>query len=294
MGAPFAGALRPARARGVREVIRAAAFVAALAFCTAASAADPVAFVADLKGNATIEGDGKVSFLGELATGTRLLLGTGAQVAVTYAATGSEFTLTGPGEFVVLAAEVRAEKGAAPKRRAVTSLADPSIVARVSGTATASLRMRGLPPVVPARSALEFPVETRVTSLQPVLRWHAPGASAQATVVRVFDANGTEVWKGWATAPGSARTGVKLSAETRYKWTVMTPSGVLGEGRFETLSAQAAARAEKSRGAAHTFSGRVMHAFLLQDLGATQEAREAWALLARERPDLPELAALAR
>ena len=50
---------------------------AALAFAVAAAAqaADPVAFVADLKGNATIEGDGKVVFLAELAPGTRLLLG---------------------------------------------------------------------------------------------------------------------------------------------------------------------------------------------------------------------------
>jgi hypothetical protein len=33
---------------------------------------------------------------------------------------------------------------------------------------------------------------------------------------------------------------------------------------------------------------------LLQDLGAGQEAREAWAALARERPEVPELAALSR
>jgi hypothetical protein len=37
-----------------------------------------------------------------------------------------------------------------------------------------------------------------------------------------------------------------------------------------------------------------VHALLLQDLGATQEARDAWNELSRERPDLPELAALAR
>ena len=74
----------------------------------------------------------------------------------------------------------------------------------------------------------------------------------------------------------------------------MTPKGVLGEARFETLPAQAMARAEKSRASARTFTDRVMHAFLLQDLGATQDAREAWAALSRERPDLPELAALAR
>lgn len=274
-------------------MIRAAAFAGALALCAAAQAADPVAFVADLKGNATIEGDGKVAFLGELAAGTRLLLGTGAEVAVTYAATGSEFTLTGPGEFTVLAAEVHAEKGAAPKRRTVSSLADPGIVARVSRTATASLRMRGLPPAVPPRAALEYPVDTRVTSLQPTLRWRAPAAPAQATAVRVVDADGKEIWKGWAD-PDSVKPGVKLSPEMRYTWTVMTPSGVIGEGHFETLSAQEMQRAEKSRAAAHTFSERLMHALLLQDLGATQEAREAWAALARERPDLPELSALAR
>ena len=38
----------------------------------------------------------------------------------------------------------------------------------------------------------------------------------------------------------------------------------------------------------------VLHALLLHDIGAQQEARAAWAALARERPDLPELAALAR
>jgi hypothetical protein len=68
----------------------------------------------------------------------------------------------------------------------------------------------------------------------------------------------------------------------------------MAEGRFETLSAAAMARAEKSRASARTFSERVMHAFVLQELGATQEAKDAWAALARDRPDLPELAVLAR
>ena len=74
----------------------------------------------------------------------------------------------------------------------------------------------------------------------------------------------------------------------------MTPKGPLGEARFETLSARLIAKAERSRAAAKRFPERVMHAFLLQDLGATQDARDAWAALARERPDLPELAVLAR
>ena len=262
-----------------------------LAAALAAQAAGPVAFVADLKGNAMIEGNGKVTFLAELAAGTRLLLGTGATVAVTYASTGDEFTVEGPGEFLVTATEVRTEKGAAPTRRRVTSLNDPGIVARVSRTATASLRMRGFQ-AGSTKSLLEYPVNTRVATLQPELRWRGSGADDGVTV-SLADAAGKEIWKGSA-QPTSARPPVKLSPASSYKWTVMTPKGLVGEARFETLPAGALARAEKSRASARTFSDRVMHAFLLQDIGATQDAHAAWGALALERPDLPELAALAR
>jgi hypothetical protein len=186
---------------------------------------------------------------------------------------------------------VQAEKGAAPQRRAVASLRDMDAVARVSRAATASLRMRGLSADAAAtKSALEFPVNTRIASLQPTLRWREAGGEA---TVRVVDEGGREVWKEGSAKPGSARTGVKLAPATRYTWTVMTPGGIVGEAHFETLSAEALGRVEKSRALAKSFSERVMHAVLLQELGAAQEAREAWAVLARERPDLPELAVLA-
>jgi hypothetical protein len=111
--------------------------------------------------------------------------------------------------------------------------------------------------------------------------------------VSLRDESGKEIWKGDA-QPGTTRPAVKLSAASRYRWTVMTSSGALGEAQFETLGNDAIAKIARSRAAAKTFSDRVVHAVLLQDLGATQEAREAWAELARERPDLAELAALAR
>ena len=63
--------------------MRHALAIVALAVAAGAQAADPVAFVADLKGNAMIEGNGKVVFLAELAPDTRLLLGTGASLAIT-------------------------------------------------------------------------------------------------------------------------------------------------------------------------------------------------------------------
>ena len=271
---------------------RRAAFAVLALLSLAAQGASPVAFVADLKGNATIEGDGNVAFLAELASGTRLLLGSNATVAVTYAATGAEFTLAGPGEFLVAPAEVRAEKGVPPKRRMVTVLPDPGVVARVSRTATASLRMRGITDESKSKASLEFPVDTRVSTLQPTLRWKN-GPRAEKVTVSVVDASGKEVWKADGEAE-SARKPMRLEPATAYRWTVMTPAGVLGEASFETLPMPVLVRIAKSRAAAKTFSDRVVYAILLQDLGATQEARETWAALARERPDLPELAALAR
>jgi hypothetical protein len=271
-------------------VIRVAA--ACLVAALTAHAELPVAFVADVRGNATIEGDGTVLFLAELAAGTKLLLGSGATVAVTYGASGAEFTLAGPGVFRVDDREVRVEKGARPVRSTATALPDPTVVARVSRTATASVRMRGIAPPADAQLVLEYPVDTRVTTLQPVMRWKGDPAVEEATVT-LLDASGKEIWKGSATT-GSTRPPVKLAPASAYRWTVMTRRGILGEARFETLSAAIAAKAEKSRAAAKTFPERVVYALLLQDIGASQEAREAWAALARERPDLRELSALSR
>lgn len=269
-----------------RLLAAAAAGIVALA----AHAADPVAFVADIAGNAAIEGDGKLNFLAELKAGTRLMLGTGATVAVTYASTGTEYTVRGPGEFLVGATEVKAEKGAAPTKRVVTSVQDRAVIAHVSKTATASLRMRSVPVDRP-KPGLQYPVDTRVTTLQPVLlfRGDAPAGSE----VTITDASGKAVWKGTA-QQGTLKPAVKLSPATRYRWTVMTPKGSLGEAQFETVASDALTRAARSQASARSFSERVMHAMLLQELGATEEARQAWAALAAERPDLPQLTGLAR
>lgn len=249
-----------------------------------------VAFVADIRGSATIEGDGKLGFLAELAPGTRLLLGSGARAAITFAATGAEFTIAGPGEYLVTAAEVKVEKGAAPVKRSVMPLPDGGAITRISRAATASVRMRGVTPPASGATVLEYPVDSRVATLRPALRWK--GAEAELPVL-VRDSAGKEVWKA-AMRPNTVPGSLKLAPATRYTWTVMTPKGPVAEATFETLPAESLARAEKSRAAAKSFSERVLHAVLLQELGAQQDAREAWAALGRERPDLPELAALGR
>jgi hypothetical protein len=175
----------------------------------------------------------------------------------------------------------------------VPALADAAIVARVSLSATASKRMRiVLPDEASPAAVLEYPVDTKVATLQPVLRLSSAEDLGEARVT-LRDEAGRDVWKGKA-AGATIRPTTKLSAATRYTWTVMNARGVVGEAQFETLAAQPLARVEKSRAGARSFSERVMHALLLQELGAAQDAKAAWGELARERPELPELARLAR
>lgn len=270
----------------------AAAFAAAIAL--QAFAGTPVAFVADVRGSATIAGDGRLAFLAELEPGTRLFLGTGARAAITFARSGSEYTAVGPGEFVVTASELRADKGSTPARREVAALPDSAVISRVARSATASLRMRG---VAPGKNGskdagpLEYPVSTRIATLEPVLRWQPPVEARDATIV-LRDERGNPVWSGKAAA--TVKPPVKLSPATAYRWTVMTPKGSVGEAAFETLGPEPLARVERSKASARSFSERVLHAMLLTDVGADQDARAAWAELSRERPDLPELAILAR
>lgn len=268
-----------------------AAFVAATAWHAAAGM--PVAFVADVQGSATIAGDGTLDFLAELEAGTRVYLGSGAHAAITFARSGREYSASGPGEFVIGSEDVRAERGMPPSRREVPALSDAAVVARASRSATASLRMRGVHAESgSASTALEYPVDTKIATLHPVLRWNA-GQEMRDAKVTLQDESGRAVWSAKATAP-AMRVPALLSPATRYTWTLMTPRGVVGSAQFETLAAQPLSRVEKSGASARSFSERVMHALLLQDLGAAQDAKAAWGDLAHERPDLPELARLAR
>ena len=68
----------------MRPALAGVLLAAALA---AGAAGPPVAFVADIRGSATIEGNGRLGFLAELSPGTRLLLGTGAMATITFAST---------------------------------------------------------------------------------------------------------------------------------------------------------------------------------------------------------------
>jgi hypothetical protein len=85
---------------------------------------------------------------------------------------------------------------------------------------------------------------------------------------------------------------MKLKPDTAYYWRVSAGEGQLASGRFRTLPLDAIRTVEARRpGPRADFSDRLLFALMLHELGAQQEAREAWAALAKERADLPELPA---
>lgn len=268
------------------------AFVATLLllFSLAVQAADPVAFVSDFRGDVAMNGAGRPPFLAELIPGTKLVLGAEATATVMYVVSGEEFLLKGPGEFTVTRQGVKAVKGLTPAVRVPPLKASTTVLVQTSRTATASLRMRSAQAPRGDRAGPLYPVNAKVASAQPVLRW-AGDAGGTWTVV-VSTAAGKEAFRGAAKGT-TLRLPVRLAAGETYLWSVSAGSES-GEARFETLPADAIAAADKARVAAKSFADRVLLAMFLQDLGAAHDSREVWAQLAAERPDIPELAGLAR
>ncbi|MDH5263847.1 MAG: hypothetical protein OEX21_03740, partial [Betaproteobacteria bacterium] len=214
-----------------------------------------------------------------------------ARAAVMFVVSGEEFALKGPGEFVVGREGVKATKGAAPSTRVPGPRASAAAVVDTSRAATASLRMRSARAPGADRGGPRYPVNARIATLQPTLRW-AGGAETTYTVI-VTSSGGKEVFRGNAKGP-SLRLPTRLAAGQAYAWTYSAGEAALGDARFETLPADAIAAADKARAGAKSFSDRVLLALVLKDLGAAQDAREVWSQLAAERPDIPELAGLAR
>ena len=262
-----------------------------LAVAFAARAAEPIAFVSDFKGEVVMNGAGRPPFLAELIPGTKLVLGAEAGAAVMYVVTGEEYSLKGPGEFVVAREGVKASKGAAPAVRTPAIKPGAATMVQTSKTATASLRMRSAPTPRAERPGALYPVNAKVSTLQPTLRWSGE-AGASYTVV-VTTAAGKEIFRG-AAKGNSLRLPARLAPAQGYEWTSSLGNAVVAEARFETLPADAITAADKARVAAKSFPDRVLLALSLQELGAAQDAKEVWAQLAAERPDIPELKGLAR
>lgn len=263
--------------------------------CSSAFAADGIAFLTNLKGDVALDGNARPVLLSELARGQKITVGKDSTASVMFIASGKEFILKGPSDFLVKEAEVSGVAGASLTPRDTTWRTSNRVLAQAAQTSAASVRMRSAAqPKVDTAPRLIFPTEGAVASLQPTFRWHAAGAKAPGDFTLMVVGQEKPVHVGKA-GGGTYRVPAKLRPETEYAWTVTSAGSEIGYGKFRTLSGEAVTHVEKRKPADKAeFTDRVMFALMLQEMGATQEARESWSRLSQERGDLPELAAFAK
>ncbi len=275
----------------------AAAALSAAAF--GAQAQSGIAFVTDVKGDAALD-TGKASLMAEIKKGARISCAKECSVGVMYLLSGKEFVLKGPGDFLVGDNEVTAKIGPPPAVRETKWKVSSQVVASVNASSSASIRMRSVggkqaEAALPVERLI-YPRETKVASLQPAFKWTSANAKGPFEF-ELKPAGATKaLYKTRANSldlklPGN----VKLQPDTEYSWGVKSGAGELGASTFKTLPTHALDVTQKRRPDDKAqFSDWLLYALTLKDVGADQDAGEVWAKLAKDRPDLPELAALAK
>lgn len=268
--------------------------LAALAFAAAPAFSQTVAFVTNLKGDVALDGVPRPALLAEVAKGQKIVVSRDSVICVMYAATGKEYVLRGPGEFVVKDTEIVAPSGIPPLVRNTEWRTSYKSLENTAQTSAASVRMRSIAQPRGPAAIMVFPTAGRVATLQPTLRWRADASPGAVEVAMYIPGEEKPVHSAIA-ADGTYRMPIALKADTEYVWTIAAAGQELGSGRFRTLGAEALQKVDMYRPAERSeFSDRLLFAVMLQEMGAQQEAREAWTRLSMERGDLPELASLAK
>ncbi len=275
----------------LRTILASAAALAVLA----APAADGIAFITNLKGEVTIDGTPRPILMSELSKGQKIVVGKESQLAVMYIQSGKEYVLRGPDEYSVGERAIVAASGMPMAMRETAWRAKSEVLVQVAQTSAASIRMRSMAPMKAIRAKLDFPTQGAVATLHPTLRWTSPDAKAQFEVTLAVAGKEDKPLAKAKVSGTSHRFPSALQPDTEYVWSVASGDREVGTAKFRTLAAAAVQEADKRRPSEKAeFTDRLMHALLLHELGAAQEAQEAWGRLARERTDLPELASLAK
>lgn len=280
----------------MRNLIRALLVSMAALLAFPAQAAGGIAFVSDLKGEVSVDGIPRPMLMSELAKGQKVVVGKDSLLAVMFIQSGKEYLLRGPADYTIGERDIASAIGMPPVARETAWRANNQVLVKVAQTSSASIRMRSFaPPKAAPKARLEFPTKGAVTQLQPTLRWTLPEGSAQSDVTIAVAGKEDKPLARASVGGASHRFPAKLQPDTEYAWSVAVAGQEIGTARFRTLPAAALQDAQKRRPAEKAeFSDRLMYALLLQEMGAVQEAQEAWAKLAQERADLPELASLAK
>ena len=277
------------------ENLTRALLAALLLAATAAFGGEGIAFITNLKGDVAVDGVPRPPLLAELAKGQKIAVGKDSQASVMYIASGKEYVLKGPAEYLVKDTEISGSAGMPPVTRDTAWRTSNKILVQVAQTSAASVRMRSVAkPRADDEPKLLFPTQGNVATLQPTFRWRVHDPKAQGEFVLLVAGQEKPVHLAKA-AGGSYRVPAKLMPDTDYRWAVTVAGNEIGAGQFRTLPSESLAQIERRKPSDKAdFSDRLLFTLMLQEMGATQEARESWNRLSQERADLPELASFAK
>jgi hypothetical protein len=267
-----------------------------LAAAGTAFGGDGIAFITNIKGEISVDGNPRPALLSELARGQKIVVGRESQASVMYIASGKEYILRGPADYVVKDKEVAGSAAMPPVTRETAWRTSNQVLAQVGNTAAASVRMRSIGKVKVEQPVLLFPTQGSVATLQPTLRWRAEDVKGPGEIMVLVVGQDKALHTAKAASGGTYKVPAKLLApDTEYLWTLTVAGNELGAGRFRTLSEEKLSQVDSRRpGDKADFSDRLLFTLMLQEMGAVQEARESWTRLSHERSDLPELAAFAK
>ena len=260
-----------------------------------AAFADGIAFITNIKGDISIDGNMRPALLSELTRGQKIVVGKASEASVMYIANGKEYVLRGPADYTVNTTEISGSAAMPPVTRDTAWRTSNQVLAQVGQTSAASVRMRSIGKPKVEEPVMIYPTRGSVATLQPTLRWRAEDPKAQGELVLLAVGQEKPVHKAKA-AGGAYRVPARLLApDTEYVWTMTVAGNEIGSAKFRTLNADSLAQVDRRRPSDRAdFSDRLLFTLMLHEMGAVQEARDSWARLAQERADLPELAAFAK
>lgn len=261
----------------------AAALLAVVA--SAASLAAPLALVADVVGNASLQGN-RLRLLQELDADSVIAVNGGGEVVVFYLADGTQWSLKGTGGFRFTPSGPESAAGAPPPERRATQAAFRDLRVRSDRVTQGGVVMRS---IGGEALALTSPVSEVVVTTPVELSW-TPMSPAATYAVEVVDDAGARVFaRELAGTTVALPASVKLVPGRTYRWTVRGKDAASGRAteraaEFRYADDATRQRLARARPAADApFAQRVMYVALLDSEGARSAARELQRSLAGER-----------
>jgi len=119
-------------------------FLAIVLAAASAAFADGIAFITNIKGEISVDGNMRPALLSELNRGQKIVVGRDSQASVMYILSGKEYVLRGPADYVVKDNEVTGSAAMPPVTRDTAWRTSNEVLAQVGQTSAASVRMRSI------------------------------------------------------------------------------------------------------------------------------------------------------